>query len=77
MFATFILVLQYRYDRITTSMWILYPRILLGEGYTLVDYSVAKKCQQLQHKEQGMVTTTRLVMFRNGRTPNAYEKVAT
>jgi hypothetical protein len=51
MFATFILVLLYRYDRVTASLWIRYPEILLGEGatigiFTFADYSVAKKCQQ-------------------------------
>jgi hypothetical protein len=35
MFATFILVLFYRYDRVTASLWIRYPRILLGEGLQL------------------------------------------
>jgi hypothetical protein len=35
MFATFILVLFYRYDRVTTSLWIRYPRILLGDGLQL------------------------------------------
>jgi hypothetical protein len=29
----FILVLFYRYDRVTSSLWIRYTRILLGEGY--------------------------------------------
>jgi hypothetical protein len=33
MFATFILLLFYRYDRVTNSLWIRYPEILLGEGY--------------------------------------------
>jgi hypothetical protein len=33
MFAMFILVLFYRYDRITAFLWIRYPGILLGEGY--------------------------------------------
>jgi hypothetical protein len=35
MFATFILILFYRYDRLTASLWIRYPRILLGEGLQL------------------------------------------
>jgi hypothetical protein len=35
MLATFILVLFYRYDRVTTSLWIRYPEILLGEGLQL------------------------------------------
>jgi hypothetical protein len=35
MFATFILVLSYRYDRVTASLWIRYPGILLGEGIQL------------------------------------------
>jgi hypothetical protein len=35
MFATFILVLFYRYDRVTASLWIRYPVILLGEGLLL------------------------------------------
>jgi hypothetical protein len=50
MFTTFIIVLLYRYDRVTASLWIRYPGILLGEGYngicTLAYYFVAKKCQQ-------------------------------
>jgi hypothetical protein len=33
MFATFILLLFYRYDRVTASLWIRYLGILLGEGY--------------------------------------------
>jgi hypothetical protein len=32
MFATFILILFYRYDRVTAFLWIRYPAILLGEG---------------------------------------------
>jgi hypothetical protein len=51
MFATFILVLFYRYDRITASPWIRYPGILLGETTIgickLADYSMAKKRQHL------------------------------
>jgi hypothetical protein len=39
MFATFILVLFYRYDRVTTSLWIRSPRILLGEGYNWLLYA--------------------------------------
>jgi hypothetical protein len=35
MFATFILVLFYRYDRVIASLWIRYPGILLGEGLQL------------------------------------------
>jgi hypothetical protein len=35
MLATFILVLFYRYDRVTASLWIRYPGILLGEGLQL------------------------------------------
>jgi hypothetical protein len=35
MFATFILVLFYRYDRVTASLWIRYPGILLGGGLQL------------------------------------------
>jgi hypothetical protein len=35
MFATFILVQFYRYDRVTVSLWIRYPVILLGEGLQL------------------------------------------
>jgi hypothetical protein len=35
MFATFILVLLCRYDRVTASQWIRYPGILLGEGLQL------------------------------------------
>jgi hypothetical protein len=35
MFTTFILVLFYRYDRVTTSLWIRYHGILLGEGLQL------------------------------------------
>jgi hypothetical protein len=35
MFATFILVLYYRYDRVIASLWIRYPRILLGEELQL------------------------------------------
>jgi hypothetical protein len=35
MFAMFILVLFYRYARVTTSLWIRYPEILLGEGLQL------------------------------------------
>jgi hypothetical protein len=35
MFATFILVLFYRYDRVTAFLWIPYPGILLGEGRQL------------------------------------------
>jgi hypothetical protein len=31
----FILVLFYRYDRVIASLWIRYPRILLGEGLQL------------------------------------------
>jgi hypothetical protein len=50
MFAMFILVLFYKYDRVSTSLWIRYPGILLGEGYNwyhmLADYFVAKKHQQ-------------------------------
>jgi hypothetical protein len=33
MFAIFILILFYRYDRIIVSLWIRYPGILLGKGY--------------------------------------------
>jgi hypothetical protein len=51
MFATFILVLFYRYDRVTASMLIRYPIILLGKATigicTLAYYSVAKKHQHL------------------------------
>jgi hypothetical protein len=50
MFDTFILVLFDRYDRVTASLWIQYPGILLVKATigicTLVDYSVAKKRQQ-------------------------------
>jgi hypothetical protein len=35
MFAAFILVLFYRYDRVTASLWIRYPGILLDEGLQL------------------------------------------
>jgi hypothetical protein len=35
MLATVILVLLYRYDRVTASLWIRYPEILLGEGVQL------------------------------------------
>jgi hypothetical protein len=35
MFVVFILILFYRYDRVTTSLWIWYPGILLGEGLQL------------------------------------------
>jgi hypothetical protein len=35
MFATFILVLFHRYDRVTGSLWIRYTRILLGEELQL------------------------------------------
>jgi hypothetical protein len=35
MFAMFILVLFYRYDRVTTSLWIRYPEIVLSEGLRL------------------------------------------
>jgi hypothetical protein len=49
MFATFILVLFYRYDRVTASLWIQYPGLFLGEGYNCicmhVDYYMAKKRQ--------------------------------
>jgi hypothetical protein len=34
-FATFILILFYKYDRVTASVWIRYPGIL-GEGLQLV-----------------------------------------
>jgi hypothetical protein len=40
MFATFIPVLFYIYDRITTSLWIRYPAILLGEGYNWHMYAL-------------------------------------
>jgi hypothetical protein len=53
MFATFILVLFYRYDRVTASLWIRYPGILLGEGYNwyLYAYSMAKKHQQERYHD--------------------------
>jgi hypothetical protein len=35
MFATFILIQFYRYDRVTASVWIQYPKILLGEWLQL------------------------------------------
>jgi hypothetical protein len=44
MFATFILVLFYRYDRVTTLLWIRYPRILLGEGYNWHLYACRLFC---------------------------------
>jgi hypothetical protein len=34
MFATFILILFYRYDSVIASTWIRYPVILMGEGVT-------------------------------------------
>jgi hypothetical protein len=50
MFATFILVLFYRYDRVPTSLWIRYPKYSWVKATigicTPADYSVAKKCQQ-------------------------------
>jgi hypothetical protein len=52
MFATFIIVLFYRYDRVTASLWIRYLEILLGEGYNWHLYAcsffVAKKRQHLK-----------------------------
>jgi hypothetical protein len=36
MFAMFILVLFYRYDRVIASLWIQYPGTLMGEGQQLV-----------------------------------------
>jgi hypothetical protein len=39
MFAIFILVRFYRYDRVTASLWIRYPGILLGEGYNWHRYA--------------------------------------
>jgi hypothetical protein len=44
MFATFILVLFYRYDRVTSSLWIRYPGILLGEGYNWHLYACRLFC---------------------------------
>jgi hypothetical protein len=35
MFATLIFVVFYRYDRVTASLWLRYPGILLGEGLQL------------------------------------------
>jgi hypothetical protein len=35
MFATFIIILFYTYDRFTASLWIRYPEILLGKGLQL------------------------------------------
>jgi hypothetical protein len=43
-FATFILVLLYRYDGVTTSLWIRYPVILLGEGYNSYMYACRLFC---------------------------------
>jgi hypothetical protein len=44
MFATFILVLFYRYDRVTASLWIRYPGILLGECYNWHLYACILFC---------------------------------
>jgi hypothetical protein len=33
MFAMFILILFYGYDRVNVSLWIQHPRILLDKGY--------------------------------------------
>jgi hypothetical protein len=44
MFATFILVLFYRNDRVTASLWIQYPGILLGEGYNWHLYACRLFC---------------------------------
>jgi hypothetical protein len=46
MFATFVLVLFYRYDRVTASLWIRYPEILLGEGYNWHMYACRLFCGQ-------------------------------
>jgi hypothetical protein len=40
----FILVLFYRYDGLTASMWIQYPGILLGEGYNWHLYACRLFC---------------------------------
>jgi hypothetical protein len=44
MFVTFILVLLYRYDRVTASLWNRYPGILLGEGYNWHVYACRLFC---------------------------------
>jgi hypothetical protein len=46
MFATFILPLFYRYDRVSASLWIRYPEILLGEGYDWHLYACILFCGQ-------------------------------
>jgi hypothetical protein len=46
MFATFLLVLFYRYDTVTASLWIRYPGILLGEVYNWHLYGCKLFCGQ-------------------------------
>jgi hypothetical protein len=55
MFATFILVLFYRYDRVIASLWIRYPEYSWVKATIgicmLADYSVAKKHQQYPYAD--------------------------
>jgi hypothetical protein len=44
MFGMFILILFYRYDRVTALLWIRYPGILLGEGYNWHLYACRLFC---------------------------------
>jgi hypothetical protein len=50
MFAKFILILFYGYDRVTISLCIRYPEILLGEGYNWYLYAYRLFCMAKEHQ---------------------------